>query len=150
LSVLSERRLSFDFEFESELSPLIDTQENALLREALDREKWKRDSKLETSFRDVEQQYSSEVVTLRQKVSLLMETNNMLRNENDKWLNRVQEQETIVMQLREQVGHDVDGKFLPILTFHLGSEPTCLLCPHFHSAFAPVHFAAVVTVLAVD
>ena len=85
------------------------TQENALLREALDREKWKRDSKLETSFREVEQQYSSEVVTLRQKVSLLMETNNMLRNENDKWLNRVQEQETIVMQLREQVGHDVVG-----------------------------------------
>ena len=85
------------------------TQENALLREALDREKWKRDSRLETSFREVEQQYSSEVVTLRQKVSLLMETNNMLRNENDKWLNQVQEQETIVMQLREQVGHDVVG-----------------------------------------
>jgi predicted RNase H-like nuclease (RuvC/YqgF family) len=38
-----------------------------------------------------------------------METNNMLRNENDRWLNRVQEQETIVMQLREQVGHDVVG-----------------------------------------
>ncbi|CAC5383908.1 unnamed protein product [Mytilus coruscus] len=82
------------------------TQENALLREALDKEKWNRDSKLESQ--NVEQHFSSEVGNLQQKVSLLKETNDMLRKENDEWLKRVQEQETIVLQLREQLGCDVN------------------------------------------
>ncbi|CAG2188125.1 unnamed protein product [Mytilus edulis] len=82
------------------------TQENTLLREALDKEKWNRDSKLESQ--DVKQHFSSEVGKLQQKVSLLKETNDMLRNENDKWLKRVQEQETIVLQLREQLSCDVN------------------------------------------
>lgn len=82
------------------------TQENALLREALDKEKWNRDSKLESQ--DVEHHFSSEVGKLQQKVSLLKETNEILRNENDKWLKKIQEQETIVLQLREQLGCDVN------------------------------------------
>jgi hypothetical protein len=47
---------------------------------------------------------SAELVSLRQKVSMLQETNKMLQTENDKWLKRVQEQEWIVIELKGQIG----------------------------------------------
>ncbi|XP_056008468.1 centromere protein F-like isoform X2 [Ostrea edulis] len=83
------------------------TQENALLQEALEREKWMSSnlkSKLGMTNTVVNFDLSAELVSLRQKVSMLQETNKMLQMENDKWLKRVQEQERIVIELRGQLG----------------------------------------------
>lgn len=81
------------------------TQENALLQEALDREKWMSGSlrsKLGMSNTVVNFDLSAEIVSLRQKVSVLQETNKMLQTENDRWLKRVQEQERLVMDFKGQ------------------------------------------------
>ncbi|XP_062568086.1 extracellular matrix-binding protein ebh-like isoform X2 [Saccostrea cucullata] len=83
------------------------TQESALLQEALEREKWMSGSlrsKLGMSNTVVNFNLSAELVSMRQKVSVLQETNKMLQMENDKWLKRVQEQERLVMELKGQLG----------------------------------------------
>ena len=79
------------------------TQENALLQEALDREKWMSGnlrSKLGMSNTVVNFDLSAELVSLRQKVSVLQETNKMLQAENDRWMQRLQEQERLVLELK--------------------------------------------------
>ncbi|KAK3108382.1 hypothetical protein FSP39_006706 [Pinctada imbricata] len=88
------------------------TQENALLQEALDREKWMKESmrsKLGMSGTIVNFDLSAELIALRQKVAMLQETNKMLHSENDKWLRKIQDQEQLVLQLREQLGQDLDN-----------------------------------------
>ena len=79
------------------------TQENALLQEALDREKWMSGnlrSKLGMTNTVVNFDLSAELVSLRQKVSILQETNKMLQAENDRWMQRLQEQERLVLELK--------------------------------------------------
>lgn len=81
------------------------TQENALLQEALDRERWMSGSlrsKLGMSNTVVNFDLSAEIVSLRQKVSVLQETNKMLQTENDRWMKRIQEQERLVMEFKGQ------------------------------------------------
>lgn len=82
------------------------TQENTLLREALDREKWKRETTLEGKSSDVK--HFSEVENLKKEVNALKETNVTLHDENDKLLKQIQEQEVIVLELREQLNFDSD------------------------------------------
>ena len=87
------------------------TQENALLQEALDREKWMKESmksKLGMSGTIVNFDFSTELIALRQKVAILQETNKMLHSENDRWLRKIQDQEQLVLQLKDQLGTDPD------------------------------------------
>lgn len=80
------------------------TQENVLLKEALDRDGSKRRSSVGSmSF---ESDSTVEVTRLRQKVGALEETNKMLQIENGRWLRQLHDQECVVIELRELLGRD--------------------------------------------
>lgn len=93
----------FNFRKDFKEIKFIYIQENVLLQEVLDRERW-----MFGSFRFkfgmfnivVNFDFSVEIVFLRQKVSVLQETNKMLQIENDRWMKRIQEQERLVMEFK--------------------------------------------------
>ncbi|XP_060082600.1 golgin subfamily B member 1-like [Ylistrum balloti] len=86
------------------------TKENVLLKEALDKEGSSRDatkSKSSVSSTSFDSDSCHEVTRLRQKVGTLEETNKMLQIENERWLRQIQDQEQVVIELRELLGRDV-------------------------------------------
>ncbi|XP_069111411.1 golgin subfamily A member 4-like [Argopecten irradians] len=85
------------------------TKENVLLKEALDKDGSSREatkSKSSVSSMSFDSDSSQEVTRLRQKVATLEETNKMLQIENERWLRRIQDQEQVVIELRELLGRD--------------------------------------------
>ena len=92
-------------------------QETVLLSEALEREKAVTESmKIRQSHvvdekgdKGMENTFSADLVRARQDIALLRRENNMLRIENEKWLNRIREQEQIVLDLRERLARNTSG-----------------------------------------
>ena len=92
-------------------------QETALLTEALEREKASAESmKLrkahvidEKGDMGIENTLSTDLVRARQDIALLRRENNILRIENERWLNRIREQEQIVLDLRERLARNTSG-----------------------------------------
>ena len=92
-------------------------QETALLSEALEREKASTESmKLrkghmidEKGDKGMENTFSTDLVRARQDIALLRRENNILRIENERWLNRIREQEQIVLDLRERLARNTSG-----------------------------------------
>ena len=92
-------------------------QETALLSEALEREKASTEiMKLrkghvmdEKGDKGMENTFSTDLVRARQDIALLRRENNILRIENERWLNRIREQEQIVLDLRERLARNTSG-----------------------------------------
>lgn len=92
-------------------------QETALLTEALEREKVKTEN-LKTyknhlsgdaSVLNAEKTVTVDLIRARQDIALLRRENNILRIENERWLNRIKEQEQIVLDLRERLTRNTSG-----------------------------------------
>ena len=87
-------------------------QETALLTEALDREKAVKENRKQSLTKvtdDTNVIDSADLVRARQDISLLRKENNILRIENERWLNRIKEQEQIVLELRERLTRNTSG-----------------------------------------
>ena len=92
-------------------------QETALLTEALEREKTVKENvktnqnKLtdEINVLGSETTALADLVRARQDIALLRKENNILRMENERWLNRIKEQEQIVLDLRERLTRNTSG-----------------------------------------
>ena len=92
-------------------------QETALLTEALDREKAVKENRKQSLTKvtddmnviDLEKTVQTDLVRARQDIALLRKENNILRIENERWLNRIKEQEQIVLELRERLTRNTSG-----------------------------------------
>lgn len=87
-------------------------QETSLLTEALENERLSKDLRSRSSsFGDhsVSSNISHDLLKLRKEVAVLREENRLLKIDNDRWLDRLKEQEGIVVDLKERLGRNTSG-----------------------------------------
>lgn len=88
------------------------TQETSLLTEALEKEKLSKELRTRSgSFGDhsLSSNISHDLLKLRKEVAVMKEENKLLKIDNDRWLERLKEQEAIVCDLKERLGRNTSG-----------------------------------------
>ena len=87
-------------------------QETTLLTDALELEKIAKDVRSRAgSFGDysLSSNISHDLLVLRKEIAVVKEDNRLLRLDNDRWLERLKEQEDIVLNLKERLNKNTSG-----------------------------------------
>lgn len=87
-------------------------QETSLLTEALEKEKLSKELRSRSeSFGDhsISSNISHDLLKLRKEVAVLKEDNRLLKIDNDRWIERLKEQEAIVLDLKDRLGRNTSG-----------------------------------------